>query len=230
MGTERPGYCPPVTVLICALNEEENLPHVLPRIPRWVDEVLLVDGHSRDHTIEVARSLRPGIRVVPQPDRGKGDALKYGVEEARGEIVVTLDADGETNPEDIGRFIAPLLEGFDFVKGTRLADGRPKRMVWYRYLGNKVLTTTANLLYRTKYTDICSGFNAFKRSAFQSLGLRRDGFEMEQEMLVKIKKSGLRVLEIAHEDRGRMGSVSKVSFLKQGLIDWLVIIRERFRG
>src|SRR3990172_4321735 len=79
-----------ITALICALNEEGSLPYVLPRIPGWVDEVLLVDGHSVDGTVELARSLRPDIRVLHQPGRGKGDALKCGVAAARGDILVTL--------------------------------------------------------------------------------------------------------------------------------------------
>ena len=103
-----------ITALICTLNEVESLPRVLPRIPNWVDEVLLVDGHSTDNTVALARELRPDVRVVTQPGRGKGDALKYGVRKARGDIVVTLDADGETDPEDMLRFVEPLLNEYDF--------------------------------------------------------------------------------------------------------------------
>ena len=67
-----------ITVLICTLNEEGGLPHVLPKIPTWVDEVLLVDGYSTDNTVEVAVQLHPDIRVLYQPGKGKGDALRYG--------------------------------------------------------------------------------------------------------------------------------------------------------
>jgi glycosyltransferase involved in cell wall biosynthesis len=89
------------TVLICTLNEEKNLPHVLPRIPQWVDEVLLIDGHSTDQTVEVAKKLRQDIRVLYQPGKGKGDALKYGIQHASGDIIITLDADGATDPCEI---------------------------------------------------------------------------------------------------------------------------------
>jgi glycosyltransferase involved in cell wall biosynthesis len=226
----RPENCPSVTVLICTLNEGKNLPHVLPKIPGWVDEILLVDGHSIDNTVEVAKGIRPEIRVLYQPDKGKGNALGYGMQQASGEIIVTLDADGSTDPEEIPKFIEPLLNGYDFVKGSRLTHGRPVNMPWHRWFGNKVLATTCNMLHGTRYTDVCSGYNAFWKSAFLRLRLAYDGFEMEQEMLVKVKKANLRVAEVEHHDSGRFSGVSKVSDIKQGLVDWIVIIRERFRG
>ena len=225
----RPENCPKVTVLICALNEAECLPQVLPKIPAWVDEILLVDGHSTDSTLELALKLRPEVKTLRQPGYGKGDALKYGVQQASGEIIVTLDADGQTNPEDIHMFIKPLLEGYDFAKGSRMIKGRPSSMCRLRYFGNKVLTNSANLLHGTRYTDICSGYNAFRKSVFLSLRLTHDSFEMEQEMLVKAKKMGLKVIEVPHQDAGRLCNASKVSVFKQGFIDLIVIIQERFR-
>jgi len=124
--------CPAITIVICALNEEENLPYVLPKIPGSVNEVLLVDGHSTDATVEVAKKLCPKIRVLYQSGKGKGDAIKFGVSQATGDIIITLDADGQTNPDDIDRFIAPLLNGYDLAKGTRLAHSRPPNMSKHR--------------------------------------------------------------------------------------------------
>jgi len=219
-----------ITALICTLNEEESLPHVLPRIPDWVDEVLLVDGHSTDNTVAVARELRPDVRAVYQSGVGKGAALKSGVREARGDIVVTLDADGETPPEDMARFIQPLLDGCHFAKGSRLAHGRPARMPRYRWFGNKVLAVTFNLLYGTRYTDVCSGYSAFWKRDFLRVPLTYDAFHMEQQLLARAHKVGLRIVEVVHSSDGRIAGVSKTSGIKQGFIDWFVIIRERFRG
>lgn len=219
-----------ITALICTLNEEESLPHVLPGIPDWVDEVLLVDGHSTDNTVALARESRPDVRVLTQPGRGKGDALKYGVRKATGEIVVTLDADGETDPEDMPRLIEPLLHGYDFVKGSRLAHGRPIRMPRYRWFGNKVLAVTFNLLYGTRYTDICSGYNAFWKRAFLQVPLTYDTFHMDQQLLARAHKAGLEVAEVVHCSDGRIAGTSKTSGIKQGFTDWFVIIGERFRG
>jgi glycosyltransferase involved in cell wall biosynthesis len=219
-----------ITVLICTLNEEENIPHVLPRIPDWVDEVLVVDGHSTDSTVAAVRGLRPDARILCQPGRGKGDALKYGVEQASGHIIVTLDADGETDPQDIPKFIEPLLQGYDFAKGSRLASGRPSRMPRYRWLGNKILVLTCNLLYGTRYTDICSGYSAFWKRAFSNIELTYDNCEMEQQLLVRVKKAGMKIAEVAHGSDGRISGDSKINGIRQGFIDWLVVVGERFRG
>lgn len=225
----RPDRYPRITALICTLNEEANLPHVLPGIPPWVSEVLVIDGHSTDKTVEVARKIRPDIRILGQPGRGKGDALKYGVAQATGDIVVTLDADGSTDPADMPRFIIPLLEGCDFVKGSRLNNGHRSAMSRHRWLGNKVLVTAFNLLFQTKYTDVCSGYNAFWKKAFLRIRPSRDGFEMEQQILAKASKAKLKIVEVGHRDKGRLGDTSKVSVLTQGLRDLFVIVGERFR-
>lgn len=225
----RPEGYPKISIVICTLNEEQNLSRVLPKVPDWIDEILLVDGHSTDNTVEVTKKIRPDIKVSYQPANGKGNAIRYGVQQSSGDIIVTLDADGQTNPEDIPRFIAPLLKGYDFAKGTRLSQGCPPNMPKYRWFGNKILVITCNILYGTRYTDVCSGYNAFWKSAFQRLKLTNDGFEMEQEMMVKVKKMGLKVIEVEHYDAGRLDSSSKVSGMKQGLTDWWVIVREWFR-
>ncbi|MBN1644255.1 MAG: glycosyltransferase family 2 protein [Dehalococcoidales bacterium] len=226
---KKPENCPPVTVLICTLNEEESIPHFIAKIPEWIDEIILVDGHSSDGTVEVARKLCPRIKIFYQPGQGKGDAIKYGVKNSAGEIIVTLDADGATNPDEILDFINPLLNGYDFAKGSRFLKGRPK-MPLRRQFGNWVLATASNILAGTRYTDVCSGYNAFWKKAFQKLPLRSNGFNMEQEMNVKIKKVGLKVIEIACIDRGRIGGTSKTKEVQQGLIDLFTIIRESFRA
>jgi glycosyltransferase involved in cell wall biosynthesis len=201
---------------------------MLPKVPDWVDEVLIVDGHSVDGTVEVAKRVRAGVRIVSQPGRGKGDALKFGVTQADGDIIVTLDADGETDPSDIHLFVDAVRGGCDFAKGSRLARGRPQRMPIYRWAGNKVLALTFNLLYRTRFTDICSGYTAFRKSSFLRLGLTHDNCEMEQQMLARARKLGMAIVEIPHRSDGRIAGTSKVRGIKQGLVDWFVIIRERF--
>jgi len=222
--------------LICTLNEEESIPYVLPKIPDWVDEILLVDGHSTDSTIELAKKLCPRIKVIFQTGKGKGAALKMGVNEAKGDIIVTLDADGETPPEDILLFIKPLLQGNDFTKGSRLFKKRPLRMPAYRWLGNKVLVYTCNILYGTRFTDICSGYNAFWKEEFLKLNLtygkKEFGCSMEQQMVVRAKKAGKKIKEVPVLSDGRIGGKSVINSVKhsvnQGFKDWFLIIGERF--
>ncbi len=227
MSLERPPNCPPVSVIICTLNEAENLPHVLPKIPDWVDEILLVDGNSTDNTIEVAKKLKPYIKIVTQPGKGKGDALKFGIAQAEGDIIVTMDADGSTDPFDLPKYIEPLTNGYDFAKGSRFLNASPKMPLYHKF-GNWVLTKTSNILFGTKYTDVCSGYNAIRKEDFLKLNLHYDGFEMEQEMVVKAKKAGLKVVEIRQIDKGRIANISKVSSFKQGFTDFFIIIKERF--
>src|SRR5271154_4806690 len=112
-----------ITVVIPTLDEAANLPHVLARIPAIVDEVILVDGHSNDGTIEVARTILPDVRVVLQNGRGKGNALACGFAAASGDIIVMLDADASNDPAEIPRFVETLLAGSDFAKGSRFVDG-----------------------------------------------------------------------------------------------------------
>jgi glycosyltransferase involved in cell wall biosynthesis len=232
----KPADYPRISAIICALNEEMNLPHVLPKIPQWVDEVILVDGHSTDNTIAKAREILPHIKVHSQPGRGKGDALKYGVEQANGDIIVTLDADGETPPEEMDHFIQPLLDGYDLAKGSRLFWRRPHRMPRYRWLGNKILVLTCNVLFGTRFSDICSGYNAFRREVFLQLDLPCDvkerGCSMEQRMIVRAKKAGMKVKEVPHTSNGRIGGSSVLSTYRQsarqGFRDWLTIMEERF--
>ena len=219
---------PAVTALICTLNEAQNLSLVLPKIPPQVHEVLIVDGHSTDGTVEVAKELRPDIRVLYQEGRGKGVALRYGVEEATGEIIVTLDADGETDPEDMPRFIEPLLQGYDFVKGSRFATGWKKKPP-HRLLGNFVIANTCNLLYGTRFTDLCSGYNAFWKSILDRAYLwAEDGWNYEPLMIARVLRAGLKVREVAQTYSGRSGEESKLGSWNQGLKAMKVLLSERF--
>jgi glycosyltransferase involved in cell wall biosynthesis len=225
----KPPY-PKISVVICTLNEAKNLPYVLPYIPDWVDEVILVDGHSTDGTVEVAKKLRPDVKVFYQPRKGKGEALKYGVKKARGDIIVTLDGDGTCDSAEMYKFVEAILMGNDFAKGTRFMNGGPLNMPAHRRLGNKILALVANLLYHSRYTDICSGYYAFKREIFQKINLISDGFEMEQELFVKIAKMKLNVAEVPHLYKKRMYGTSKTKDLTQGIKDLLWIISFRFRS
>lgn len=208
---------PSISVLLCTLNEEKNLPHVLPRIPSFIDEILIVDGHSTDGTVEVARRLCPSARILYQPGTGKGDALRYGIEQARGEIIVVLDADGSMDPEEMPRFIEPLLEGYDFAKGSRfLPGGGTSDMPAHRRFGNWVFTTLTNLFHRCRYTDLCYGYNAFWKESFRRVKFRSNGFEVETEINIKIKKAGLKIIEVPSYELKRLSGRGKLRSLKDG--------------
>lgn len=220
-----------VSVIICTFNEAKNLPYVLPKIPDWVDQVILVDGHSTDNTVEVARKLRPDIRVLYQLGKGKGDALRYGIQQAGGEIVVTLDADGSTDPEEIPKFIDPLLNGYDFAKGSRfLEGGGTLDMPRHRIFGNRVFTILTNLLYSTRYSDLAYGYNAFRKSALKGIQLSSDGFEIETELNIKVAKAGLKVKEVPSFERKRISGRENLRSFQDGWRILRTILKERFCG
>jgi len=220
---------PKVTVLICAFNEEKNLPHVLPKIPKWIDEVLLIDGHSEDKTVAVARELLPNIRIEYQPNKGKDDALEYGISLASGDIIVTLDADGNTEPEEIPNFIEPLLKGYDFVKGSRFLKTKPLQMPWHRRFGNWVLFTEVNILFVARYTDVCSGYNSFWKKAWEKIKFPEE-FGYEPLIIIRAKKAGLKIAEVTTLDKGRISGESKLSSWRQGWGAFKAILKERFSG
>src|ERR1700722_7500569 len=140
---------PRVSVVIPTLNEARNLPHVLGVLPSDIYEVIIVDGHSVDDTLAVARELRPDGRVVMQTRTGKGNALACGCAAATGDIIVTIDADGSADPGEIPLFVKALREGADFAKGTRFAAGGGSYdITGLRRFGTRMLGGLGNLLYR----------------------------------------------------------------------------------
>lgn len=219
-GVARLGDCR-VSVIIPAWNEAANLPHVLPRIPSWVHEVILVDGASADGTVEAARRLWPGIHVVEQRGRGKGAALREGFEAAEGEIVVMLDADGSTDPAEIPGYVGALLAGADFAKGTRFIQGAgTSDMQWYRALGNFGFVLLVRVLFGQQYTDLCYGYNAFWRRVLPRLELDADGFEIETLMNVRALRAGLKVAEVASFEGERIHGRSNLKTFPDG---WRVL-------
>ncbi len=208
---------PRVSVVIPTLNEERNLPHVFGRLPSGLHEVIVVDGHSTDDTVEVARRLRPDVRVVMQPGRGKGNALSAGFAACTGDIVVTMDADGSTDPAEIPRFVAALCHGADFVKGSRFAQGGASSdITWIRRLGNRALNALVNALYRTSYTDLCYGFNAFWARCLPYMRVDCDGFEVETLVNVRIAKAGLTIHEVPSYERVRLYGHSHLNAVRDG--------------
>src|SRR5918997_913953 len=164
------GVRPRVSVVVPTFNEAKNLPIVLSRLPADVHEVIVVDGHSIDGTVEVARSLRPDVRIVLLNRKGKGNAMACGFAHATGDVIVMLDADGSAAPEEIPLFVGALTEGADFAKGTRFATGGGSSDITrVRAWGNRWLNRLANMLFGTRYTDLCYGYNAFWRHCLDAL-------------------------------------------------------------
>jgi glycosyltransferase involved in cell wall biosynthesis len=218
-----------VSVVIPTLNEAANLPHVFAELPEGLHEVILVDGFSTDDTVEVACSLRPGIRIVEQDRRGKGNALRRGFEAATGDIIVMLDADGSADPGEIPAFVDALVAGADFAKGSRFVRGGGSTDITpIRRLGNLALNGLVNGLYGTTYTDLCYGYNAFWRHCLPYMDVDCDGFEVETLINIRIAKASLKVSEVPSFERDRIHGESNLSATRDGLRVLRTIARERF--
>ena len=235
---------PRVSVVIPAMNEARNLPHVFALIPRTVHEVILVDGHSVDDTVAVARGLWPEVRVVAQNRAGKGNALACGFAAATGDIIAMIDADGSADPGEIPVFVRALLNGADFAKGTRSGeDGGSEDLTRLRRAGNRVLSVLFNVCYKTHYSDLCYGYNVFWRRHLPVLVLDSttpvpddgdgrlwgDGFEIETLIHIRLAKSGLKVIEVPSFERSRIHGVSNLNAFSDGMRVIRTILTERRR-
>jgi len=223
------GQWPTVSVIIPTLNEAKNLPHILPYIPKWVHEVIIVDGRSKDDTIAVARQLLPSVRIVLETRKGKGAALRRGFQEATGEVIAMLDADGSMLPREIYSYVSNLLVGADFVKGSRfLQGGGTDDMSLLRALGNYGLTQMVNVLFGSRYSDLCYGYCAFWRHHLDALSLESDGFEIETEMNIHAIRAGLKIAEVPSFEYDRIFGESNLNTWKDGWRVLKTIIREFF--
>jgi Glycosyl transferase family 2 len=219
-----------VSVVIPALNEAANLPHVFARLPAGLHEVIVVDGHSTDDTVRVARHACPGARIVLQDGRGKGNALGCGFAAARGDIIVMLDADGSTDPAEIPRFVAALLDGTDFAKGSRfLGGGGSVDITLLRKAGNRALNGLVNLLFGTSYTDLCYGYNAFWARCLPVLSVTCAGFEVETLMNVRVARAKLAFVEVPSREAERLTGASKLRPFRDGWRVLRTIVCERVR-
>ncbi|HIH45009.1 MAG TPA: glycosyltransferase family 2 protein [Candidatus Methanoperedenaceae archaeon] len=189
----------PVTVILPALNEEVAIGSMVLRARRFVQHVLVIDDGSRDHTSEVAELA--GAEVIRHPkNMGKGAALRTGFEAAvRGgaKVIVTLDADGQHDPADIPRLVAPILSGeADMVNGSRYVNGNGNSTPAYRRLGQAILDKATNLNAGLHITDTQSGFRAFAADSAHVFRFRANGLAIESEMLSDAAAAGLRVKEV----------------------------------
>jgi glycosyltransferase involved in cell wall biosynthesis len=215
-------------VVIPARNEARNLPFVLAHLPKDIFEVILVDGHSTDDTVAVAQRLHPGVRVIQETRKGKGNALACGFAAARGDIIVMLDADGSADAAEIPRFVAALLSGADFAKGSRfIGDGGSSDITRFRRLGNWFFTTLVNMLYGTRYSDLCYGYNAFWVHCLPKVNIDCDGFEVETLINIRVAKAILRVREVPSYEGVRLHGVSNLNAFRAGRRVLKTIMRER---
>jgi len=206
-----------VSVVVPAMNEERNIGQVLSELPEGLHEVILVDGNSKDNTVEAAQRAYPGIRVTTQSGRGKGDAFRTGFAAVTGNLVVMLDADGSADPAEIPRFVEALEKGADFAKGSRYMEGGGSADITkLRSLGNLVLSGTANRMHGTEFTDLCYGYNAFWARCLPFISLDVPGFEVETLINLRMASAGMKIVEVPSYEKERISGQSNLKTFRDG--------------
>jgi glycosyltransferase involved in cell wall biosynthesis len=208
---------PSVSVVIPTLNEAGNLPHVLPRLPSWIHELVIVDGLSTDDTVAVAKSYAPRAKVVMVSTPGKGAALRAGFAACTGDIVVMLDADGSTDPQEIPAFVGLLLSGADVVMGSRFTlGGGTDDMERHRRMGNWALTRLVRLGFGARFSDLCYGYTAFWRDVLPVISGPFRGFEVETVIHIRAVRAGLRIAEVPSFESIRISGTTNLRTVRDG--------------
>lgn len=223
-----------VGIVIPTLNEEKNIYEVLCKSNKiGYNKILVVDGQSKDNTINVAS--KGGAKVVLQNGQGKGDAIRQVLSNRYIDVdaIVLMDADCSMDPAEIPSFIEALNSGADIVKGSRfLKGGRTYDMDGLRRCGNSMLLFAINLIWSAKYTDLCYGYVAFSKRAIEKLApvLESDGFEIETEIFIKAIDLGLVVTEVPSIEYARKNGNSNLHAFRDGLKIFRTIVQEFFRS
>jgi glycosyltransferase involved in cell wall biosynthesis len=216
--TTMPAPPPSVTVLVAAYNEAPVIGDVVRAALRTLPsgEVLVVDDGSTDGTDRAAADA--GARVLRlQTNGGKGSAVRRGLNEVRGEIIVLIDGDGQDDPTEIPKLLAALHADVDLVVGSRfIGHFKPGAITPVNHWGNRFLTSVINLLFATSLTDTQAGFKAFRAKTLQRVNLLANRFDIEVDLLLGVLRSGGRVVEVPVSRALRQHGESRLNSLLDG--------------
>ncbi|MDM7935472.1 MAG: S-layer glycoprotein N-glycosyltransferase AglJ [Methanothrix sp.] len=215
-----------ICVLIPTLNEEESIGSVIRDfLAMGLHRILVVDGHSTDGTVQEAE--RAGASVVLQSGSGKGQALKEALGIIGERYILLIDGDGTYLPSEAPGLLEPLLKGeADHVVGNRFGNLRGGALRRLNMLGNKLINRFFVMIYKTRLTDILSGYRAFTLDGIRSLDLSTPGFEIEAEITIESVKKGLKIVEVPITYMPRAaGTRTKLNPFRDGLRIVLTIFR-----
>ena len=223
-----------LSVIVPIYNERNTVAEVVRRM-RAVElpverEILLVDDGSTDGTRDVLHQLSDStVRVLMHPhNRGKGAAIRSGLEQVSGDLVLIQDADLEYDPEDWPRLLAPVLRGrAEVVYGSRFT-GERRNMLFLHWVGNRFLSLVTNVLYNTTLSDMETCYKLFDRRVLDGMTLRADRFDFEPEVTAKVLRRGIRIYEVPISYVGREFDEGKKITWRDGLVALWTLVKYRF--
>jgi dolichol-phosphate mannosyltransferase len=228
-----------LSIIVPVYNEVATIATLVVRLlelnlPTGVEkEIVVVDDGSSDGTFKILGGYASKVVLLRhEKNQGKGMAIRTGLEKATGDYVVVQDADLEYDPSDIARMVAKVNEtGAEAVFGSRRlpAAGR-ERGKWYYYLGGVYLTTLANLLYNTRITDEPTCYKMIRTDILQSLNLTCTGFEFCPEVVAKLGKRKIKIVEIPINYHPRSTKEGKKIKLRDAFVATWVLVKNRFPG
>lgn len=206
-----------ISILIPALNEEATIGDIITRSKKYSDDIIVVDGHSKDKTESVSRSL--DVRVILDHKKGKGEAIRSAIPAIKNEITVLIDADGSHDPDDIPKLVQPILDNrADHVSGSRLIGGSSELHggfdECFRLMGSSLITAFINHRFKVRLSESQNGFRAIKTSVLKELDLKENITTIEQEMIIKTLKKGRRMAEVPSHEHKRRAGYSKIKLRK----------------
>lgn len=213
---------PYVSIVIPTLNEEQNIGRLLREVKAMMKgydfEIIVVDGHSKDGTVRLAKSM--GARII-YDELGKGSALKKGIMDAKGKVIIAMDADLSNRAKELRLLIAGIETGYDICMGSRfLTGGGSDDMPMIRKIGNGFFVWIVNMFYGSRYTDLCYGYRSFARNVAQKLDLKENGFGIEAEISIKAMKKKMKVLEVPSYEKKRESGDAKLMTVRDG---WAIL-------
>lgn len=221
-----------ISVIIPVFNEEKNITKVIEEVDKVQvsKEIIVVDDASTDASAaRVEEVHKTNLQLVRhERNQGKGAAIRTGIKQATGDIILIQDADFEYNPQDYHRLIKPILEnGALVVYGSRF-KGKITSMAWPNLVANKVLTITANLLYRTGISDEATCYKVFKAEILKRQKLHCNRFDFCPEITAKLAKQGVKIIEVPINYQGRSRQEGKKINWKDGFVALWTLLKYRF--
>ena len=223
-----------ITVIIPTYNEEKTIREIVKRVKATglIEEIIIVDDGSKDGTRTILTDLEqdPCVRVFYHDhNRGKGAAVRTGIQQATNEVIIIQDADLEYDPRDYAALFRPLEEGIaDVVYGSRFLGGARRPILFWNMVANKILTFVTNIMYNNILTDMETGYKVFRREVVLDIPLHAHGFEFEPEFTAKMLKRKVRIFEVPITFNPRDYSEGKKIKARDAFIALWTLLKYRF--